>query len=122
MSLFMGILERRMEVKSLQSFHISLFSLYLSLFLFFFLPLTAYLWTFSSLFIIKETGLKGMTFDHDFCYFILIFFLPLILKGMRKEEKNNQSRGQKSCHSVWSLKPSVNTYIDILFREFVLHG
>ena len=46
-----------------------------------------------------------MPFDDDFCFFILIFFFPLFL-GKRKWEKNNQSRGQKSCHSsrsIWSF-------------------
>ena len=46
---------------------------------------------------------KGMTFDHDFCYFIIFFFFPLFLGGKRKGENNNQSRGQKSCLSARSV-------------------
>ena len=41
-----------------------------------------------------------MTFNHDFNLFILIFFFPLCLGGKRKDEKNNQSRGQKVCLSA----------------------
>ena len=52
----------------------------------------------------RLTRLKGMTFDHDFCLFILLFFFPLFLRGKRKGKKNNQRRGQKSCLSVWSFR------------------
>ena len=41
---------------------------------------------------------KGMTFEKDAFYYP--FLLPLFLGGKRKEEKNNQSRGQKSCLSA----------------------
>ena len=34
----------------------------------------------------SSTGLKGMTFDHDFCYFILLFFLPFF----RRDEKRGR--------------------------------
>ena len=44
-----------------------------------------------------------MTFDRDFCYFIL-FSLPSFLGGKRKGGKNKQSRGEKSCLSARSLK------------------
>ena len=43
---------------------------------------------------------KGMTFDHDFCYLILLFFFPSFFKREEKRGKNNQSRGQKSCLSA----------------------
>ena len=36
-------------------------------------------------------------FWSQFLLFILLFFFPLFLGGKRKEEKNNQSRDQKSC-------------------------
>ena len=44
-----------------------------------------------------------MTFDHDFCLFILLFFSPLFLGVNRKEEKNNQSRGQKRAMPFCSI-------------------
>ena len=31
-----------------------------------------------------STGLKGMSFDHDFCSFILLFFISIFLRGKRK--------------------------------------
>ena len=34
---------------------------------------------------------KGMTFDHDFCSSILLFFFPLFKEGRKKRDKNNQS-------------------------------
>ena len=43
--------------------------------------------------------LKGMTFDHDFCSFFLLFFFPHFLEGKRGGEKNNQSRDQNVCLS-----------------------
>ena len=45
---------------------------------------------------------KGMTFDHNFCY-SFYFLLPPFLVGKRKGDKNNQSRGQKSCLSARSI-------------------
>ena len=48
------------------------------------------------------TKLKGMTFGDEFFYFIFPFIFSLFLGGKRKREKNNQSRGQKSCLWVWS--------------------
>ena len=45
-----------------------------------------------------------MTFDHDFCKFIPLFFFPLFSGGKRKGEKNNQSRGQKSCLTARSYR------------------
>ena len=44
-----------------------------------------------------------MIVDHEFLLFILLFFFPLLLGGKRKGEKNNQSRGQKSCLSARSF-------------------
>ena len=46
---------------------------------------------------------KGMTFDHDFAN-PSPFLLPSFLGRKRKGEKNNQSRGQKSCLSARSYK------------------
>jgi hypothetical protein len=48
-------------------------------------------------------GMKGINFDHDFCYIILIIFFPLILEVKGKGEKNNQSRGQNSFLSDQSF-------------------
>ena len=42
---------------------------------------------------------KGMTFNHDLCYSFYFTFFPPFLRRKRKEEKNNQSLGQKSCLS-----------------------
>ena len=52
---------------------------------------------------------KGMTFNQDFCYFILLFS-SLFLGGKRKWEKNNQSRGQKSCLSARSSEEKTIVY------------
>ena len=35
---------------------------------------------------------KGMTFDHDICYFLLLFFFPLFIGGKRKGEKKSWSK------------------------------
>ena len=43
-----------------------------------------------ALILIKQ---KGMKFDHDFSYFILLFFFPLIFAAKRKGKKNIQIRG-----------------------------
>ena len=51
----------------------------------------------------KRIDKKGMTFDRDFCYFILLS-LPSFLGGKRKGETNNQSRGKNSWLSARSLK------------------
>ena len=45
---------------------------------------------------------KGITFDHDFCYSFSFFSSLFFSGGMRKEEKNNQSRGQNACLSARS--------------------
>ena len=45
-----------------------------------------------------------MTFDHDFCYFILLFYSLFFTGGKKKGEKNNQSRGQKAYLSARSLR------------------
>ena len=50
---------------------------------------------------------KGMSFDHNFCYFILHFSSLFFLGGKRKGEKNNQSRGQKSSLSARSENKNV---------------
>ena len=47
---------------------------------------------------------KGMAFDHDFCNFILLFFFPLFEEERKKGEKNNPSRGEKSCLSARSYE------------------
>ena len=45
---------------------------------------------------------------HDFLsrflLLILLFFFPLFLEGREKGEKDNQSCGQKSCHSARSYQ------------------
>ena len=48
----------------------------------------------------KRTGLKGLHFDHGFYLIHSPFLLPsFFLGGKRKEQKNNQSRGQNSSIS-----------------------
>ena len=44
-----------------------------------------------------------MTFDHDFAIHSS-FHLPSFLEVKRKGEKNNQSRGDKSCLSAQSIE------------------
>ena len=44
-----------------------------------------------------------------FLLFILLFFPSIFLGGKRKGEKNNQSRGQKSCLSARSYQINQNT-------------
>ena len=55
---------------------------------------------------VKMIEQKGMTFDHEFCYFILLVFFSLFIRWEEKRpgEKNNQSRRQKSCLSARSVK------------------
>ena len=43
---------------------------------------------------------KGMTFDPDFCYFILLFSSLLKKIGKRKREWSSKNRDQKSYLSV----------------------
>ena len=61
------------------------------------------------MYIMNRIEQKGMTFDYDFLLFILLFFFPLFLGGKRKGEKNNQSRGLKSCLSARSMKKAQST-------------
>ena len=49
----------------------------------------------------NSTGLKGMTFDHEFANSFSISS-SLFIKERREKGKNNQSRGQNSFLSVWS--------------------
>ena len=64
-----------------------------------------------------------------FLLFILLFFFPLFWGGKRKGEKNNQSRGQKTCLSARSLclfftyiyyycTYTTYTYINVYFLSF----
>ena len=46
---------------------------------------------------------KGMTFDYDFCYFILLFS-SLFLGGKRNGEWSSKNRDQKSYLTVPSFK------------------
>ena len=52
--------------------------------------------------IIKEIYIieqKGMTFDHDFCYYFPRLFLPK-KRGKVKRRMNNKNPDQKSCLSA----------------------
>ena len=51
----------------------------------------------------KKVQQKGMTSDLDF-YYSFSFSSSIFLGGKRKEKKNKQSRGKKSCLSARSKK------------------
>ena len=61
---------------------------------------------------------------HDFwsrfLVFILLFFVPLFLRGKRKGEKNNQSRGQKPCLSTRSSFWMNQNTVIFSFAKFYL--
>ena len=67
--------------------------------------------------ITKKINLKGMTFDHNFFLFILLFFFPLFLGGKRKGEENNQSRGQIHAF-LFDHKKSLKYTVIFLFKTF----
>ena len=56
----------------------------------------------------KRIQQKGMTFDHDF-FNSFAFSTLSFFGGKRKEEKNSQSRSQKSCISARSFKRRICT-------------
>ena len=50
---------------------------------------------------------EGMTFDHDFCYFILLFSSLLKKEGRDKENLCSKNRDQKSYLPVSSKTEQV---------------
>ena len=63
---------------------------------------------------------KGMTFDHDFWYSFSFSSSLFFLGGKIKGEKNDQSRGQKSCLSAGSFESCTFCHI-MPFAQIIGH-